>query len=157
MVADVKPIPDGFHSITPHLVVDGASDAIAFYEKAFGAQVCLRMMMPDGRYVLHAELSIGDSRLLLADAIPEFGSRGPKALGGSPVAVHLYVEDADAAFERAIAAGATVTMPLSDMFWGDRYGRVTDPFGHVWSISAHVKDVAPLEMQAAVAAMFAKG
>jgi uncharacterized glyoxalase superfamily protein PhnB len=147
--SNVQPIPEGMHSITPHLVCNGAADAIAFYKKAFGAEELGRLPMPNGK-LAHAMLRIGDSHVMLADEFPEWGSVGPTALKGTPVTVHLYVTDADAQFERAVAAGATVKMPLADMFWGDRYGVVEDPFGHRWSIATHVRDVAPEEMAAAM-------
>ena len=149
------PIPDGHRTITPHLVIKGASEAIEFYKRAFGAEELLRMPFPgpDGRVKLgHASLQIGDSRLYLADECPEYGSTGPN--GHSPVTIHLYVTDADAAFTRAVEAGATVRMPLADMFWGDRYGKVVDPFGHHWSIAAHLEDLTPEQMQERMAAAF---
>jgi len=151
------PIPDGFQSITPHLVVKGASEAIEFYKRAFGAEELCRMPMPgaDGRVKLgHAELQVGNSRVFLADEFPEYGSTGPD--GNSPVTIHFYVTDADAAFGRAVDAGATVTMPLSDTFWGDRYGKVVDPFGHHWSIAEHLEDLTPEQMQERMAAAFAE-
>ena len=156
MTAQTRGVPEGFTTLTPHLVVAGGEAAIAFYEQAFGAELLHRQMAPDGTRLLHATVRIGDSMLMLADEFPEFGSKGPNALGGSPVTVHLYFPDADAAFDRAVAAGAAVAMPLADMFWGDRYGRLTDPFGHHWSIGAHIRDVPPEEMAAAAAAMFAE-
>jgi uncharacterized glyoxalase superfamily protein PhnB len=158
-MSKVKAIPEGFHSLTPYLVIDGAAQAIDFYKKAFGAKEVSRMAGPGGK-VMHAELTIGDSRLMLSEAFPEMGSRGPKALGGSPAAVHLYVDNADAVFNQAVAAGAQVKMPLGNMFWGDRFGKLTDPFGHEWSVATHIEDVPPAEMgkraQEAMAAM-AKG
>ena len=138
-----KAIPDGFHTLTPHLVVKGASKAIDFYKKAFGAQEIKRMPGPDGKSILHADLKIGDSHVFLVDEFPDMNARGPETVGGSPVSIHIYVEDADAAFERAVAAGAEVKMPLADQFWGDRYGVLTDPFGHVWSIATHKEDLTP--------------
>jgi uncharacterized glyoxalase superfamily protein PhnB len=143
----VKPIPEGMHSITPHLVCEGAADAIEFYKKAFDAVENGRMPTPDGK-IMHAQIRIGDSAVMLVDAFPEMGACGPKALKGSPVTIHLYVEDADKTFNQAVAAGATVRMPLADMFWGDRYGQVTDPFGHNWSIATHKHDFTPEQMQA---------
>lgn len=140
--------------MTPHLVVAGATDAIAFYDKAFGAVEIGRQMTPDGKRVLHATLRIGDSMLMLVDAFPEFGSIDPKALGGSPVDIHLYVHNVDTVFDRAVEAGATVTMPVDDMFWGDRYGRLTDPFGHKWSIATRVREVTPEELEAGASAAF---
>jgi uncharacterized glyoxalase superfamily protein PhnB len=149
MTESVRPIPEGFHTVTPHLVCAGAADAIAFYKQAFGAVESGRMDGPDGK-VMHAELRIGDSPIMLADEFPEYGSCGPKALKGSPVAIHLYVPDADAMWEQALAAGAEVLMPISDTFWGDRYGQVTDPFGHRWSIATHKRDMTPQQMEAAM-------
>jgi uncharacterized glyoxalase superfamily protein PhnB len=147
------PIPDGHHTITPHLVIKGASEAIDFYKRAFGAKEISRMPFPgpDGQMqVGHAELQIGDSRLFLADEFPQYGSVGPS--GGSPVTIHLYVTDADAAFARAVQAGATAAMPLADMFWGDRYGKLVDPFGHHWSIAEHLEDLTPKQMEERMAA-----
>jgi len=146
MSQSVQPIPEGFRSITPHLVCAGVADAIAFYEKAFGAAETFRLPGPDGK-IMHAEMRIGDSRLMLGDAYPEYGSLDPLALKGSPVVIHLYVPDADAAWEQATAAGATPLMPLSDMFWGDRYGQVVDPFGHRWSIASKQRDLSIDEIQ----------
>ncbi len=150
----VKSVPDGFHSVTPHLVVRGAAAAIEFYKKAFGATEVMRMTMPDGKAVGHAEIKIGDSLIMIADEFPQCQS--PQALGGSPVTLGLYVEDCDAVFQRAVAAGAQVRMPPADMFWGDRYGQVTDPFGHIWSIATHKEDVAPEEMGRRAQAAFAQ-
>ena len=138
----VNPIPEGYYSLTPHLVVKGAGDAIEFYKKAFGAQELFRMPGPDGKTVMHAELQIGNSRLMLGDEFPEMNCRGPQG-GSSPVTIHLYVEDADAVFARAVSAGAQVRMPLENTFWGDRYGRLADPFGHEWSIATHREDLTP--------------
>jgi uncharacterized glyoxalase superfamily protein PhnB len=152
----VNPIPDGHHTITPHLVVKGASAAIEFYKRAFGAEELCRMPFPgpDGQVKLgHAALQIGDSRLMLADEFPEHGGLGP--IGHSPVTMHLYVTDADAAFDRAVEAGATVRMPLANMFWGDRYGLVVDPFGHSWAIAQHLEDLTIEQMQERSAAAFA--
>lgn len=140
-----KPIPEGMHSLTPHLVCAGAADAIEFYKKAFGAKEGGRLAGPDGR-LMHAHLTIGDSSLMLVDEMPEWKCLGPKALGGSPVTIHLYVEDVDAVVAQAVAAGAQLTMPVADMFWGDRYGQVVDPFGHKWSIATHVRDMSPDEI-----------
>ena len=149
------PIPAGFHTITPHLVIKGAAEAIEFYKRAFGAEELGRMPFPgpDGQVKLgHAALQIGDSRLFLVDEFPEHGATAPTA--SSPVTIHLYVTDADAAFERAVEAGATVTGPLTDMFWGDRYGTLVDPFGHHWSIAEHLEDLTPEQMQERMAAAF---
>jgi uncharacterized glyoxalase superfamily protein PhnB len=147
----VKAVPDGMHTITPHLVCRDAAAAIAFYQKAFGAVELARLPGPQGK-LLHALLRIGDSPLMLVDEFPDWGALGPQSLKGSPVTIHLYVEDVDAAVERAIAAGARLTMPVADMFWGDRYGTVEDPFGHRWSIATHVRDLSPEEIQAAAKA-----
>jgi len=146
----VKPIPEGMHSITPHLVCEGAAEAIEFYKKAFDAVENGRMPTPDGK-IMHAQIRIGDSPLMLVDAFPDMGAFGPKALKGSPVTIHLYVEDADKTFDQAVAAGATVRMPLADMFWGDRYGQLIGPFGHIWSIATHKHDYTPEQMQANMA------
>ena len=141
----VKPIPDGMHAVTPHLVVAGAADAIEFYKKAFGAVEESRLPGPGGK-LMHALIRIGGGAIMLADEFPEWGSFGPKALKGTPVTIHLYVDDADAFAARAVKAGAKITMPLDDMFWGDRYGIVEDPFGHRWSIGTHVRDVTQAQM-----------
>lgn len=143
-----RPIPEGYHSVTPSLVVRGAADAIEFYKRAFGARELGRMAAPDGQVIWHAEIQIGDSRLMLSDEFPEMGDcRAPTSLGGTSTSLHIYVEDADAAFQRAVDAGATVSMPLEDAFWGDRYGTVTDPFGHQWGIATHQEDVSEEEMR----------
>jgi PhnB protein len=147
----VKPIPDGMHTVTPYLVCSPAADAIAFYVRAFGATEMLRVPGPDGK-LLHASLRIGDSMIMLNDEFPEMGALGPKARGGSSVTIHLFVNDADASFARAITAGATVKMPLADMFWGDRYGLLEDPFGHSWSVATHLRDLTPEEIKAAAQA-----
>jgi PhnB protein len=156
MQEQVRAIPEGFHSVTPHLVCAGASDAIEFYKNAFGAVELGRMPMPGGK-LGHAEIRIGDSRIMLADEFPEYGSNGPQALKGTPVVIHLYVPDADAAWEKAVAAGATPAMPLADMFWGDRYGQLVDPFGHRWAIATHQRDVSMEEMQEEMKKMMAQG
>jgi uncharacterized glyoxalase superfamily protein PhnB len=137
------------HSVTPHLVCDGAADAIEFYKKAFNAVEGGRMQTPDGK-IMHAEVRIGDSTVMLVDEFPDYGSIGPKKLNGSPVTIHLYVPNVDQVFEQALAAGATVRMPLENQFWGDRYGQVVDPFGHNWSIATHVKDMTQEEMMGAM-------
>ena len=143
--AKVKPIPKGMHSVTPFLVCAGASEAIEFYEKAFGAEELSRLPVPNGK-LIHAAIRIGDSVVMLSDEFSQWGSLGPKSLNGSPVSLHIYVEDVDEFVERAIAAGAILTMPVADMFWGDRYGQLEDPFGHRWSIGTHVRDVSQEEM-----------
>lgn len=147
----VKPVPDGYHTVTPHLIVRGAAKAITYYAEAFGAEELYRMPGPDGT-VMHAELMIGDSRVMLAEESPQMGSSSPQAIGGSPVCLMLYVKDVDASFARAGAAGCTVQMPPTDMFWGDRYGRLQDPFGHQWAMATHVEDVSPEEMAKRMAA-----
>ncbi len=156
-MAHVKPIPEGMHTITAHLTLQGAAAAIDFYKKAFGAVEFARMAMPDGKTLMHAQLKIGDSHLFLNDE-PNFpGScKSPQTLGGNSVALQLYVEDVDAVFNRAVAAGAQSVMPPADMFWGDRYGQVTDPFGQRWAIATHKEDVPPEEMKKRGEAMFAK-
>lgn len=151
-MAKVKAIPEGMHSVTPHLICAGAAQAIDFYKKAFGAEEGGRLPGPDGK-LMHAMIRIGGSAVMLVDEMPEWGALGPKALKGSPVTIHLYVEDADAFVARAVKAGAKVTMPLADQFWGDRYGKLEDPFGHHWSVATHVRDVSPEEMQKAMGSM----
>ena len=147
-----KPIPEGMHSVTPHLVCAGAANAIEFYKKAFGAVESGRLPGPDGR-ILHAAIRIGDSTVMLVDEMPEWGALGPNALKGSPVTLHLYVDDVDAVVARAVKTGAKVTMPVEDQFWGDRYGKIEDPFGHCWSVGTHLRDVSPDEMQKAMREM----
>jgi PhnB protein len=143
VASKVNPIPDGMHSVTPHLVIRGAAEAIEFYKKAFNAEEVFRMPAADGKRVMHAEIKIGDSIVFLADEFPEMGGscRSPATLGGSSVTLNLYVHNVDAAFNQAVAAGAKVGMPPMDMFWGDRYCKVTDPFGHDWSMAQHIEDV----------------
>ena len=140
-----KPIPDGFHALTPHLVVQDAARAIEFYKKAFGAVEVTRMPGPGGK-ILHAQLTIGDSPLMLCDEFPEMETFSPLSTKGSPVSIHLYVKDADAVFKKAVEAGAKAKMPPSDMFWGDRYGKLLDPFGHHWSIGTHKEDLTPQQI-----------
>lgn len=144
-MSPVEPVPEGYRTVTPHLVVDGASAAIEFYQKAFGAKEISRMPGSKGK-LMHATIQIGDSRIMLIDEFPEWGRHGPQPGGASPVSIHLYVPDADAVFERAVAAGAKVAMPLEDTFWGDRYGRLEDPFGHHWSIATHKEDLTEEEI-----------
>ncbi len=152
--AEVKPIPKGMSTVTPHLVCKGAADAIEFYKKAFGAVEIGRFPTPDGKKLLHAMISIGDSMIMLADESPECGALGPSSLKGSPVTFYLYVKDVDAFVDRAVKAGAKVTMPVADMFWGDRYCRLDDPFGHHWEVATHICDVSPEEMERAAREMF---
>jgi PhnB protein len=147
----VKPIPDGYHSVTPYLYAKGASQAIEFYKKAFSATERMRITAPDGR-VGHAELQIGDSIIMLADEFPEMDVRSPKTLGGSPVSIHLYVEDVDAVFRQAVAAGAIEKRPVADQFYGDRQGGIEDPFGHMWWISTHKEDLSMDEIKKRAAA-----
>jgi uncharacterized glyoxalase superfamily protein PhnB len=143
--AAVRPIPEGFHTITPHLICSGAAAALAFYQQAFGAQELSRMPGPGGK-LMHAQIRIGDSLLMLADDFFDAGSAASQALKNTHVYIHLYVEDADALFARAVEAGARPLMPPADMFWGDRYGQVEDPFGHRWSIATHKRDMTPQQM-----------
>jgi PhnB protein len=140
-----KPIPEGYHTATPYLAVDDAAAAIEYYTKAFGAKELGRMDAPDGK-IGHAELELGDSRIMLSDPFPQSSTRPPKELGGTSASVFMYVEDVDAVVKQAVDAGATLTMEVADQFWGDRFGTITDPFGHVWSIATHVEDVPPEEM-----------
>jgi len=151
----VKPIPDGHHAVTPYLIVSNAAKAIDFYKQALGAKELMRIAAP-GDKVGHAELQIGDSRLMLADEYPQMGARSPESFGGSPVTLALYVEDVDAVFNRAVAAGAKVLKPLQDQFYGDRSGTFTDPSGHNWTVATHKEDVSPEEIQRRAAAMFGK-
>jgi PhnB protein len=154
-----QPIPPGHENLIPHLVCDPCSDAIAFYKKAFGAEEINRMPAPDGKKIMHAAIRIGKSFIFLVDDFPEFcggKSQSPTALKGTPVTMHHYVENCDAAIKRAQDAGATVIMPAADMFWGDRYGVVTDPFGHKWSFATHKKDLTPEQMQAAMKEAFSQ-
>jgi PhnB protein len=156
MAGKVNAIPSGYHSLTPYLVVNDASRAIDFYKQAFGAKETVRMAGPGGK-IGHAELKIGDSMLMLSDEMPGSGNRSPQSLGGSPVSVFMYVENVDSVFDQAVKAGAKADKPPEDMFWGDRFGHLTDPFGHLWAIATHIEDVAPEEMrkraQAAMAQM----
>ena len=156
-MAKVKSIPDGYRTITPYITVRGAAHAIDFYKRAFGAEERERMPGPDGKSVMHAELKIGDSLLMLSDEFPEMGCRSPEALGGSTGYLFLYVPDVDSAFKRALDAGAKASMPPSDMFWGDRFGKLEDPFGNQWSMATHTENVSPKELgrraQAAMAQM----
>ena len=155
MAKKVKPVPDGYHHITPYLVIQGAAAAIDFYKKVFGATELFRMTQPDGR-VGHAELKIGDSVFMLADEFPEMQTVGPKTLGNTPVGLHLYVEDADATFNHALSLGAKVKKPMADQFYGDRSGTIEDPFGHKWTIATHKEDVSPEEMKRRMAAIAKK-
>ena len=155
-MAKVKPIPDGYHSVTPYLIVDGASDAIDWYGKVLGTKERMRIPMPDNK-VGHAELEVGDSVIMLADEFPDMGARGPKSIGGSPVTISVYVEDVDSVFERAVQAGANSLRPVENQFYGDRTGQFEDPFGHRWSVATHVEDVPPDEMAKRAAEMMGGG
>ena len=150
-----KSTPTGYHSVTPSIIVRGAAEAIEFYKRAFGAEEVLRLAGPDGK-VMHAEIRIGDSIVMLGDENPQWGALSPLSTNGLPGSLHIYVDDADAAFERALRAGAKVRYPLEDAFWGDRYGKVTDPFGHEWGIATRVKELTPEEMQQAAEAWLAQ-
>jgi len=147
-----KRIPQGMHSLTPHLVCAGAAEAIDFYKRAFNAVEQARMPGPDGK-LMHAAVQIGDSTLMLVDENPQWGLLGPKALKGSPVAIHLYVPNVDATVAQAVAAGAKVTMPVADMFWGDRYGQLEDPFGHRWSVATHTRELTSEEIREGMSKM----
>lgn len=144
MTAKAK--PEGYHSLTPYMTVRDAARAIEFYKQAFGAKEKGVMKGPDGK-VVHAELLIGDSIVMMGDEVPQMGALSPQSIGGSAMGLHIYVEDVDAAFDRAIKAGGTAEMPVTDMFWGDRYGKLVDPFGHKWSIATHTRDVSMEEME----------
>ena len=146
MAQQVKAIPDGYHTITPGLTVRDGAKAVEFYKRAFGAQQVFRMDRPDGR-LMHAELQIGNSRIMLGEEYPQMGCQSPESLKGTPVSFYLYVADADAAFAQAIAAGAKAVKPVSDMFWGDRQGEVSDPFGHRWSVATHKEDLTPEQIE----------
>jgi len=152
----VKPVPDGYHNVTPYLIVDGAAKALDFYKRVFGATERMRMPGPGGK-VGHAEIGIGDSVIMLADEHPEMGARGPRAFGGSPVSLMLYVEDVDATVKTAVAAGAKLLQSVEDKFYGDRSGTIEDPFGHRWHVSTHTEDVPPDEMERRAAAMAKAG
>ncbi|HXZ49799.1 MAG TPA: VOC family protein [Usitatibacter sp.] len=150
----IKPIPEGMHTVTPHLICAGAAEAIEFYKRALGATEVARLPGPDGK-VMHAQIRIGDSAVMLTDEAPAWNALGPKALKGTPVTIHLYVEDVDAFAARAVKAGAKAIMPVGDQFWGDRYGVLEDPWGHHWSVATHVRDVSPEEMREAMRKMAA--
>lgn len=155
MTSTVKPIPDGYHSVTPYLIINGASDAIEFYKKAFGATELFRMAQPDGK-IGHAEIKIGDSPIMLADEFPEMKYLGPKSQGGSAVSLLIYVEDVDTVFTRALEAGAEEQKAIEDKFYGDRMGSLVDPFGHVWHVGTHTEDISPEEMEKRAAALHAQ-
>jgi PhnB protein len=151
MAGKVKPVPDGFHTATPYLIVKGAAKAIEFYKQAFGATELERMEMPDGK-IAHAEIKIGDSIIMLGDEAPQHGTRSPQSLGGSPCGLYLYVEDVDTIFNRAISAGATVTMAVKDQFYGDRNGSLVDPFGHTWYVATRKENLSMDEIRQRVPA-----
>jgi PhnB protein len=153
---NVKPIPDSYPSLTPYLIVADGAGAIAFYERAFGAKLRMRLVRPDGK-IGHAELDIGGSVVMLADEYPAMDAKAPAAYGGTPVSLHLYVEDADAVAAKAVAAGATLKRPVADQFYGDRLGTLQDPFGHVWHVSTHIEDVSPEEIDRRAAVAMQKG
>lgn len=152
----VNPIPEGYHSVTPYITCKDAKAAIDFYKRAFGAQEIYTMPGPGGHGVMHAEIMVGDSHVMLSDEFPGAGTKSPQSLGGTTCTLFLYVKDVDAAFEKAVAAGAQPSMPPANQFWGDRFGSVTDPFGHTWSMATHVEDVAPEDMQKRADAFFAQ-
>jgi PhnB protein len=154
-MADVKPIPEGYHSLTPYLVMDGAAKALEYYKKAFGATELFRMEH-EGK-IAHAEMKIGDSPFMLSDEHPERGFRGPKAIGGTPVGLMIYVDDCDTVFKQAIDAGGTEQKAVQDQFYGDRSGTLEDPFGHIWTVATHKEDVSPEEIDKRLAAMAAGG
>lgn len=155
MPTSPKPIPEGFHTITPALVVRDAAKAIDFYKKALGAQELMRMPSPDGK-ILHAELKIGDSIIFLSDEMPQSPVKAPQTLGGSTGVLNIYVEDVDKTFKQAVDAGGKVTMPVADQFWGDRYGSVVDPFGHAWGIGTHKEDLSPHQIEERAKTFFAQ-
>ena len=146
MTNKVKPIPEGYHTLTPYLTIKNAAEALDFYKRAFGADETFRIASPDGK-IGHAEIRIGDSAIMLSDEFPEMGARGPESIGGSPVMLHLYVENVDALVDRAVQAGGKLERPVADQFYGDRGGMITDPFGHKWWIATHVEDVPPDELE----------
>ena len=152
----VKPIPDGSHTVTPYLCVRDAGAAIEFYKKALGAEERCRMPGPGGHGILHAEIKIGDSILMLSDEMPDWGHLGPQSIGNTPVTIHVFVPDVDAAIAKADSHGAKVTQPSCDMFWGDRYGKIQDPLGHNWSLATHLEDVPPEQMGERASKAFAQ-
>ena len=156
MAKTVKPVPEGYHTVTPYLIVSGAAEAIEFYKKAFGATETMRYPGPNG-CIMHAEIRIGDSAIMLADEFPEMGIRSPKSLGGAGVSIALYVENVDQWFERAVAAGSSILRPLQNQFYGDRSGTITDPYGHCWTIASHVEDVPEEEMNRRFEEMMKQG
>ncbi len=155
-MATVSPVPEGYHTVTPYLIVAGAAEAIEFYKRAFGATELMRLTQPDGK-IGHAELQIGDSRVMLADEFPEMGAKGPISFGGTPITLHLYVPNVDETYAQAVAAGATATRPVRDQFYGDRSGGLQDPFGHSWYLATHVEDVSEAELHRRFQAMMNPG
>jgi uncharacterized glyoxalase superfamily protein PhnB len=147
LTSAVRPMPEGYHTVTPYLTLRGADKAIEFYKKAFGAEVLDRLSGPDGKRVMHAALRIGDSAIFLSDEFPEMDARAPETLGGTTICIYLYVPDVDQAFRRAVDAGATVKRPPENAFWGDRYASIADPFGYRWDLATHVEDVPPEEIK----------
>lgn len=154
MRTKIRPIPKGYHAVTPYLSVKGAASAIAFYKKAFGAKEVMRMPGPGGT-IAHAEIQIGDSRIMLADEFPEMNFRSPRSVGGTPVNIHLYVQDVGKVARKAVAAGAKPLRPVADQFYGDRSGSLEDPFGHVWHVATHIEDISMKELKKRAAAMAA--
>ena len=155
MPNSVKPIPEGFHTATPTLVVKNAAQAIDYYKKVFGAEELMRMPSPDGK-ISHAEIKIGDSKIFLSDEFPQHGGKSPQTLGGFTGGIYLYVPDVDKVFDKAIAAGGKSAMPVTDMFWGDRHGNFIDPFGHSWGVSTHTEDLSEEEMEKRAQAFYAE-
>jgi len=151
----VKPVPDGYHTATPYLTIRGAAAAIDFYKRAFGAKELFRMPSPDGK-IMHAEITIGDSHIMLADESDAAETKAPQTLKGSTAGIFLYLKDVDTAFKQALTAGAKETMPVQNMFWGDRFGKLTDPFGHRWMLASHIEDVSPAEMEERMAGAASK-
>ena len=156
MPRSVKSIPAGYHTVTPALTVRDVEKAIEFYKRAFGAEECMRFLGPDEKSIMHAEIKIGDSIIMLGEEHPDMGCHGPQSLGGTSGSLYLYVEDADRAYTRAVSAGAKADMPVTDMFWGDRWGQLTDPFGHKWSLATHKEDLSSEEMRKRAGAFFAQ-
>ncbi len=155
MTATTKPIPDGYHTVTPYLIIKDAAKAIDFYREAFGATELMRLASPDGK-IMHAEIKIGDSPIMLCDECPDWNALSPQTIGGTAVSIVLYLADVDSIVGRAVAAGASLLMPVEDQFWGDRMGTVADPFGHKWSIATHIEDVSPEEIEKRAKSVFEK-
>lgn len=153
MTAKIKPIPDGYHTVTPYLIITNAAQAVDFYKEAFGATELMRLAAPDGK-LIHAEIRIGDSPIMLCDECPDWNALSPQTIGGTTVSIMIYVDDVDSVVDRAVATGATVLMPVEDQFWGDRMGTVVDPYGHKWSVATHTEDVSPEEIDKRAKALF---